>query len=125
MGMACMHGPTAVSSRATGSRTKLRDMGSTHGKTVDCTKATGKRIICTGRDTISGPMAESTRVSTSTTRRRATACILTRTAVATKACGKMESSMERAFLLALKAWRGRVNGRMVSDSTGSTKRMSR
>ena len=101
--MVFMPGLIAASSRATGSRIRLRATGSTPGKTDDCMRGTGKRIICTGKDTTSGPMAESTRASTSTTRRRVTACTLTLTAAATKVCGKTESSTERASSSAQKA----------------------
>jgi hypothetical protein len=73
---------------------------------------------------INGQMAESTKDSILTIGKTAMEFILTLTVAAIKACGRMANNMEKGFLLVLRAYPEKENGKVESASSGTTKIMN-
>lgn len=108
----------ALNSKVIGKRTRLQDMVSTTGKTVESTRAIGTKIICTDKVYTSGRMVDSMKDPMWTTRKRDMECINTQTAVATRANGRMASNTARAHSSVQRESPERASGKMARDSTG-------
>lgn len=92
MVMEFIHGLIIVNSKEIGKRIKSLAMEYTPGKMEESMKATGNKITCMVRGTISGLTAESMKDNMLMIKRMATECIHIRTDGATKECGRMENS---------------------------------
>ena len=85
---------------------------------VEFMKDIGIKIICTDKVYINGQMADNTKETMLMTKKMATVCIRTQMAVAIKASGKTENNMVKDYLLVLKEYQEKVNGKMVRECFG-------
>lgn len=97
MDMVSTTGPTEVSSKAIGKKTKSLEWVFIFGKMEEFMKAIGNKIICMDKVCINGQMDGSMKVATSTTRKKVMESIRIQTADATKAIGKMVNNTAKEF----------------------------
>lgn len=98
MGAVSTFGGTALSTMASGTKTKLAARESISGRTAASTKACGKKIICTVEAHTRGKMVAATKANTSTIASTVSASTPGSTVVNTKASGIMVNNMEKVFI---------------------------
>lgn len=118
-----IHGPTIVSTRETGTKTKYLDTGNINGTTAESTPVTGLTTTCMARASTSGQMVESTWASTLTIKSKGTVCTLTPTEEPTKASGSTVSSTAKDSSLILQASKRRESGTRANVSGGWKNKM--
>ena len=121
MVMEFISGQMEASLKAIGKKTKSQATVSTTGKTEECTKDTGNKIICTDKVYTNGLTVGNMKVNTLMIRKRDTEFTNTRMVAVIKDSGNMESNMAKVLLSVLKEYLGKENGNKESDSIGLTK----
>ena len=122
-GEVCTSGRMDPDTKATGTRTELKELENTNGKMGGATQENGKIIICTAKEFTPGPMGGGTKASMRWIRSMATASISGLTAVSMKVTGTTASSTDRANTYFRTELAKLANGRTVKELTGSMMQM--
>ena len=121
MDMEFISGLMEASLKAIGKKTKSQATVFTTGKTEECTRDTGNKIICTDKVYTSGLMEDNMKVNTLMTRKRATEFTNIPMVAVIKDSGSMVSNTARVLSSVLKEYLGKENGNKESDFIGLTK----